>query len=67
MPVNVYKLPTALLQDALNAYSRSSLEIEDMLCVCKRHLESIGALDTAYVQGLYSRYNVALTAHTKRI
>lgn len=57
LPSHVYKLPTGVLQDALGT-TLSSMEIEDLLCVCKDCLKHMGPLSVAVVQRLYYKYGV---------
>ena len=57
--LNNYKLPIKLLQDALDT-NLSSIEIEDLLCVCKEHLKYIGPITAKKRQALFKKHNVLL-------
>lgn len=58
LKTNVYRLPTAFLQDALSAHSLTSMEIEDFLCVCKSHLRRIGPLSQTTISNLCNTHNI---------
>lgn len=50
-----YRLPTAMLQRALNTKMKS-FEIEHLLCVCKPHLDYLGPIDKAELMKLEFMY-----------
>lgn len=50
-----FRLPTAMLQRALNTKMKS-FEIEHLLCVCKPHLDYLGPIDKAELVKLESMY-----------
>lgn len=50
-----FRLPTAMLQNALNT-KMNSFEIEHLLCVCKPHLEYLGPINKVELMKLESIY-----------
>lgn len=52
-----FKLPTGMLQDALNT-TLKSYEIEDLLCVCNSHLEHLGPISKKERTSLELKFNI---------
>ena len=50
-----FKLPTAMLQSALDT-NMTSLEIEHLLCVCKKCLQKVGSISIAEQTKLETKY-----------
>ena len=60
-----YKLPTAMLQSALDT-NMTSFEIEHLLCVCKKCLQKLGPISIAERTKLEAKYIVQKKRLSKR-